>query len=125
VLQPTAAEIEQRGLVLQALREAVAADRTIHLPRASVVISPDFALLALASDPGIFGGVVGPHRYLFEGEDDLLHLVIVRADGHELSVEEAQEVVTFLISQVPSALIWVKPGTVSQHFYLAHDLLLD
>lgn len=61
------------------------------------------------------------YRYSFEGEDDLLHLAISRVDGDSLTVEEAQGVVSELLVGVPTALIWLKPGERSHHFYVGHD----
>jgi hypothetical protein len=46
---------------------------------------------------------------------------VMRSSGQELSVEEARPVVHFLLPEVAPALIWLRPGTVSQHFYVGHE----
>jgi hypothetical protein len=125
VLDPTHSEAQQRDLILDALRKSIAGNEVIHLPQLTNSTGGDFALLALASQSSTFGGGVGPYRYLFEGEDDLLHLFVVRKDGGELTVEDAQAVARFLAPGVPPALVWIKPGRVSQHLYFAHELLLE
>lgn len=71
-----------------------------------------------------YEGVVGGYRYWFEGEDDLLHLAIHRADGQPITVEEAQSVVSFVVPSVNPGVIWLKQGVLSQHFYFGHDELL-
>ncbi|MBI1755715.1 MAG: hypothetical protein HYR64_01235 [Fimbriimonas ginsengisoli] len=76
-------------------------------------------------EPNAFGGLVGPYRYQFEGEDDLLHLIVVRRDLGALEPEEGQSVAAFLLEGVPQSLIWLKPARLSQHFYLGHDVLLE
>ena len=125
---PTHQELAKRDAVLAALREFIAANKIVRLP--DVQLSPesdlaDAALIPHLTGDSPFGGSLGAFRYLFEGEDDLLHLVVVRADGTELSVEEARSVAGFVVPDMPPALIWLKPGTVSQHFYFGHDLLLQ
>jgi hypothetical protein len=60
-----------------------------------------------------------------EGEEDLLHLIVVRQDGKELTPAEGQAVAGFVWPGVPSALIWLKPGVLSQHFYVGHDELVS
>ena len=47
-----------------------------------------------ALEPNDFAGTLGPFRYQFEGEEDLLHLMVT-ADGAPLSVADAQRVVAF------------------------------
>jgi hypothetical protein len=76
-------------------------------------------------EPNAYGGSVGEYRYQFEGEDDLLHLYIVRQSGDDVAVEEAQAVTEFLLPGIPKALIWFHPGVKSHHFFLGHDLLLE
>ena len=71
-----------------------------------------------------FAGEVAEYTYSFEGEDDLLHVAISRKDRQPLAVEEAQEVMHFLLPNIAPGLIWIKPGTKEQHFYLGHDELL-
>jgi len=68
-----------------------------------------------------FDGELKGYRYSFEGEDDLLHLAIERVDKGAITVEEAQGAVAELLTGVPTALIWLKPGERSHHFYMGHD----
>ncbi|HXH60450.1 MAG TPA: hypothetical protein VNI20_03750 [Fimbriimonadaceae bacterium] len=117
----TEQETRQRGEVLEALLRCIETDETIRLPEARGTIESETAMLNVGIEPNAFGGRVGGFRYQFEGEDDLLHLFIVRLNGSELSVEEAQGVVEFLLPGVPSSLIWLKPGRLMQHFYMGHD----
>lgn len=101
-------------------------DQAIRLPRfdpSRTRAAAETALLGLADEPNPFGGIVGPFAYQFEGEDDLLHLFVMRLDHRPLSVEEGQAVVEFVIPEVPASMIWLKPGRLSQHFYFGHDLL--
>ena len=84
--------------------------------------SGEFALHSIEDNE--FSGTLGPYRYQFEGEDDLLHLIVARSDGGRLSVEEGRQVAAFLLPDLPPALIWLKPGEFTQHFYLGHDELL-
>jgi DNA gyrase inhibitor GyrI len=112
-----AGEIERRDQVIGSILAAIRSDVTIKLP--------SFDPAAPGSiDDGPYWGTVGEYRYQFEGEEDLLHLFVSRVDHGKLSVEEAQQVVGFLYRNVPRALIWLKPGEFSQHFYLGHDELL-
>lgn len=105
--------------VLQFVRE----NRRIALP--SFGDGDESGEFALHSWPdNDFSGSVRGFRYQFEGEEDLLHLIVVRANGEALTTAEAREVVTFLMPSMPPALIWLRPGERSQHFYLGHDELL-
>jgi hypothetical protein len=122
---PNEAEELRRNEVLTLILAYIRDNRTIKLPEFSgggTGTSADYALLAL--EPNEFSGTVGDYRYQFEGEDDLLHLAVMRNDRQALSVEEARTVVSFLLPTVPAALIWLRPGTLSQHFYVGHDELL-
>jgi hypothetical protein len=110
------------------LVEAIRGNETIRLPDFDPVFSrpaTHFALTSVGIEPNVFGSVVGRYRYQFEGEEDLLHLIVVRQDDQAISVEEAQEVVGWVLRGVPAALVWLKPGQYSQHFYVGHDELLD
>lgn len=108
-LTPTPDEIAERDRVLSAVEEAVLQSRTIA-----------FSVQVMGQESA-FGGQIGIYLYAFEGEEDLLHLIVTRADGGTLSPAEGLEVAKFLLPNVPPALIWLKPGETSQHFYLGHD----
>lgn len=116
----------QRERVREALWDAIRVNRTIKLPpfdpnrSVATVVAPASAGI----EPNAFGGLVGELRYQFEGEDDLLHLMVVRQDAKPISVEEAQAVLGWLLPELPVALVWLKPGEISQHFYFGHDELL-
>lgn len=109
--RPSEAEISRRDHVLGRLREHIEAGVTIPYRPSADDREPEFG--------GFFGGFV----YLFEGEDDLLHLKIEPRDGHTLAPEETAFIVRFLLPGVPEALIWLRPGEVAHHYYLGHDLL--
>jgi hypothetical protein len=126
-VEPTPDERRHGEEVLARILDFVRENRTIRLPDfdACAEVSPaPFALGNVGSEPGPFAGSVGPYRYQFEGEEDLLHLIVVRADGGPLSPAEGQSIASMLLSAVPTSLIWIKPGVCSQHFYLGHDELL-
>ena len=74
---------------------------------------------------GPFSGTAGDFHYCFEGEDDLLHLLVERRDGESLGLEETKLLAQFLLPQVPEAQVWFRPGERSHHYYLGHDLLLQ
>lgn len=74
---------------------------------------------------GPFGGVIEGHRFVFEGEDDLLHLILMRTDGAPLEREPALEVAEFLTEGVPKSMKWLRLGPTSLSLYLGHDLLLQ
>lgn len=110
-------------LILERIRE----DRTIKLPVFDPAISRPsdrFALLSVGLEPNEFGGTVGHYRYQFEGEEDLLHLIVTVEDEGRVTAEEGQAVCGFLLQGVSPALIWLRPGKFSQHFYVGHDELL-
>jgi hypothetical protein len=75
--------------------------------------------------PEEFAAEFGEYGYRFEGEDDLLHLIVTRPDGGRLSPEEGQSVAAFVLEGIPPAMVWIKPGEFSQHFYMGHELLLE
>ena len=126
LMQPSSFEIETRELVLARILDAIRSGTTIKLP----VFDPDYsvagqvAFQTIGVEPNPYGGTLGPLRYQFEGEEDLLHLIVSRLDLGPISIEEGQLVCQWLFPEVPVALIWFKPGTVTQHFYLGHDILL-
>jgi hypothetical protein len=109
--------------VLRCVRE----DVQIKLPAFDPLVSkPGFsALVSVGVEPNPFGGYAGDYRYQFEGEEDLLHLIVTRQDGRALAPEEAQRVASFVLEGLPPSLIWLKPGEFSHHFYFGHDELLS
>ena len=82
------------------------------------------ALLTVGAEPNPYCGTLGPFRYQFEGEEDLLHLIVTRCDGEPLTPEEGQTVAGFVLEGVPPGLVWFRPGDRSQHFFVGHDELL-
>lgn len=123
-MHPTIEERNQRNSVFARILDSIHRDEKILLPpynREEATESADFALLAIPDND--FSGSIGPFRYQFEGEDDLLHIFVMRQDRTPLTVPEAQQVMSFLLPQVPPALIWLRPGTLSHHFYVGHDVL--
>jgi hypothetical protein len=126
VLEPNEEERDQRQRVIASIRTSIESDTQIRLPDYDKTYSRP-AVSALASvgvEPNPYGGQVGPFRYQFEGEEDLLHLIVTRQDGSEIAPEEGQGVARFLLPTLPAALIWIRPGEYSQHFYCGHDNLL-
>jgi hypothetical protein len=126
-LDPAPAEREQIAAVMAAVLSAIRADETIRLPLSDKSDMPDpsdIALLKVGAEPNPFGGSIGPYRYQFEGEDDLLHLFVVRLDASPLTPVEGQAVAALVLGDVPPGLVWFKPGRQTQHFYLGHDVLL-
>ncbi len=127
-LSPTSDEVRRRDAVFDMLLTAIRGGQTVRLPAFDPENSQaeeHAALLSIGSEPNPFGATVGAYRYQFEGEDDLLHLIVSRLDGLPASMEECQEVARFLWPDVPIGLVWAKPGHYSHHFYLGHDVLLD
>ena len=111
---------------MQRVRDAVRLDEKIKLPPfdgQKETGSNDFAIQAIVENE--FSGSFGSFRYQLEGEDDLLHLIVVRGDGSTLTPEEARAVAGFVFEGVPPAVIWLKSGEFSQHFYVGHDELLQ
>lgn len=119
-------ETELRDAVRAEIERCTLSDITIKLPDFDPAksIPGQVALHSVGVEPNAFGGTVGPYRYQFEGEEDLLHLIVTRQDGQVLKPEEGQDVLRFVLPDVPEALIWFKPGEFSQHFYVGHDELL-
>lgn len=123
----TTEEVLRRNEVIQRILDATAASVTIKLP----VFDPErerpsdhFALLNVGLEPNDYSGTFGEYRYQFEGEEDLLHLIITRRDQQPLVAEEGQAVASFVLNGVPKALIWLRPGEYSHHFYMGHDELV-
>jgi len=126
-LKPTPDEAERRDRVMWRILKDIQESRTIKLPDFDATLSrpsDQFALTNIGAEPNDYSGVMGDFRYQFEGEEDLLHLIITRTDAAPLSVEIAQQVVSCVLEGVPPALIWLRPGTFSQHFYFGHDDLI-
>jgi hypothetical protein len=124
-MNPSAEEIALRRSVMTAILAAIQEDRRIFLPPfdPSFSLPSHIALQSVGIEPNPYGGTVGNYRYQFEGEEDLLHLIVSRLDGAPLAPAEGQTVAGFLLQGVPSALIWLKPGELTQHFYVGHDEL--
>lgn len=117
-------EEARRIEVLQAILDATAENKTIKLPDFDPKLSQpsrSVASVTVGLEPNPYGGTVGDLRYQFEGEEDLLHVIITRLDEQPIAVEAARELAAFLFRGVPPALVWLKPGEFSQHFYLGHD----
>lgn len=125
-LEPTSDETVRRDAVMAEVFRCVREDRTIKLPDFDPEVSrpSPSAMVSVGVEPNPFGGQVGGYRYQFEGEEDLLHLFVTRLDGGPIGPEEAQSVADFVLVGLPRALIWLRPGEFSQHFYFGHDELL-
>lgn len=125
---PTPEEQTRRDQVIARILDDTRNLRTVFLPDFDPQLSrpsDEYAMATVGIEPNPYGGTFGPFRYQFEGEEDLLHLIVTRLDQSAFSPEEAQAVVSFLYPGVPTALMWFKSGTVSHHFYLGHDVLLE
>ncbi len=102
-------------------------NQTIKLPPFDPTIdrpTDQFALISIGIEPNQFSGTLGRYRYQFEGEEDLLHLIITAENQEKVTTQEAHKVASFVLKGVPTALIWLRPGEFSQHFYFGHDELL-
>lgn len=114
--------------VRQNIRESIVQGETIRLPdfrREGNEVSSEVALLTVGIEPNRFGGTLDSYRYQFEGEEDLLHVFIVRQDLQPFACEIAQSILQRLLPNVPPAFIYLKPGERSHHFYLGHDWLVQ
>lgn len=76
------------------------------------------------ADPQFSGAAAGL-QFQFEGEEDLLHLVVTALNGGEPDLALAQALAARLLAPVSPALYWMRPGELSHHFYLAHDRLIE
>jgi hypothetical protein len=125
-LNPTDEQMQVRANVIRHILTATRENLTIKLPDfdASMSIRSDVAFQTIGVEPNNFGGTIGDYRYQFEGEEDLLHLIVSRIDFGEIDPSEGQAVCEWLLPWVPVALMWFKPGKVTQHFYVGHDELL-
>ena len=107
--------------------ECIRNDERIKLPVFNPTLdrpTDQFALLSVGIEPNDFSGSLGEFRYQFEGEEDLLHLIITKSDQSSLKTEDSQSVAAFVLKGMPTALIWLRPGEFSTHFYFGHDELL-
>lgn len=109
-VQASPDEIAARNAVMSAVIDAIRTGEVIRLPG--------------PGEESRFAGSVGEFRYRFEGEEDLLHLSVERADGGPCSSESGLGVAHFLMPDLPAGLSWFKPGEYSQHLYFGHDDLL-
>ncbi len=98
--------------VLESIVEAIQNNKRISMP----------VLYSLETSP--YEGILEGHQYFFEGEEDLLHLVLTRQDHSKIELNKAMTLARKILDGVPPALIWMKPGQYSCHFYLGHDELL-
>jgi hypothetical protein len=122
----TTEEQNRRDEVMRLILSQVRAGEAIKLPDFDPKLGNPgghpFALIGIEDNP--YSSTLGPFRYQFEGEEDLLHLIVTRQDSEPLSPQEGQLVAGFVLKGLPTALIWLRPGERSQHFYFGHDLLL-
>ena len=127
MLQATDQEVSRRNEVIGRVIDFIEANRTIKLPvfdPATARPNDRFALINIGLEPNDFNGTIADLRYQFEGEEDLLHLIVTRTGELPVTAEEGQMVAAFVLRGVPPALIWLRPGQYSQHFYVGHDDLL-
>ncbi len=121
-------ELEQAEAVRKAVLEAIRTNTRIKVPdfdRDAEWAGGEPPLRRIAQTENPFGGQLGPYLYQFEGEEDLLHIFVIRADDGELSVAEGRTVLDVLIPELSPGLVWLKPGVHSQHFYFGHDAWLQ
>src|SRR5687767_14778934 len=96
-LTPTPDESARRDEVMARVVTYTREGTTIRLPDfdPSQPGDPaDYALLGIG--PNDFSGTVSGLRYQIEGEDDLLHIAVMRDGAGGVSVAEARLVVAFL-----------------------------
>jgi hypothetical protein len=120
------ADRERRDEVMRRVLAFIAENRRITLPPFDPSVarpSDRFALVNVGLEPNDFAGTADRFRYQFEGEEDLLHLIVTATEG-EVTVKDGQAVASFVLAGVPTALVWLKPGELSQHFYVGHDDLV-
>jgi hypothetical protein len=127
MISATPEEQARRQEVMKLVLESININRVIKLPDLDLALarpSDQFALVNIGAEPNQYSGQVGDFRYQFEGEEDLLHLMVTKSQGELISVQEGQSVAAFHLDGVPPALVWLKPGNLSQHFYVGHDDLV-
>lgn len=110
MIDPTPEEIAHRDAVLDRMSECILLGKVIAWP----TLDEDFE----------FAGNVGGFRYCFEGEEDLLHLVVSRQDLKPMEEGQGLAVAQFLMPNVAPSLVWLRPGEFEHHLYLGHDDLL-
>jgi len=126
-MHPNPDEKARRDEIIGRVLEYIRADRTIKLPPFDAKLArPDdrYALISVGLEPNDFSGTLGVYRYQFEGEEDLLHLIVTADAGSKITPEEGQSVAGYVLEGLSPAMIWLKPGEYSQHFYFGHDELL-
>lgn len=112
---------------MEQILEDVRSGTVVKLPPFDPMLSrpsDHFALTSVGLEPNPYSGTVDHYRYQFEGEEDLLHLIVTHVDGLPIRPETGQAVAGFVLEGVPTAMIWLRPGEYSQHFYFGHDELL-
>jgi hypothetical protein len=124
VISPDADALAQRGRIWMAVVEAIRGGARITLPEFDPETAKPSEVAMLTLPANAYRGAVGGFVYQLEGEDDLLHLAVSREDGLELAPEQGQAVAGFVFEGVPASLVWLKPGRLSQHFYVGHEELL-
>jgi hypothetical protein len=107
--EPSPREIAERDAILRLARRQIREGRPIPFP----------------SQDSPFRGQIAGFEYQFEGEEDLLRLIVRRADGGSLELCDSLRVARFALPGIPETLYFCRPGTREHHYYLAHDLLLE
>src|ERR1022692_4090127 len=97
-MNPTPNEQKRRDEVMRRILEFVRENRTIKLPPFDPTLSRPsdrFALLSIGLEENEFSGSLGDWKYQFEGEEDLLHLIVTHKDGLPLNTEDGRQVAGF------------------------------
>jgi hypothetical protein len=126
VIEATESERAERNRVVAAICEAVRTDSRILMPDFDPSLSQpgESGFTSVGVEPSAYSGRVGGLRYLFEGEDDVLHLMVARTDGLELDSGPARDLAAWLLEGIAPGLVWYKPGRLTHHFYCGHDDLV-
>lgn len=126
-MTPTPEEQARRDAVMRRVLEFVAGNRVVKLPEFDPERerpSDRFALVSVGLEENPFSGTLGAYRYQFEGEEDLLHLIVTgREPDAGVGPAEGRRVAAFVLRGLPLALVWSRQGEMSQHFYFGHDEL--